>query len=39
LATLRIEMKAVSKTLDVYNDRLGKLEQHVFGYRVREKEE
>jgi peptidoglycan hydrolase CwlO-like protein len=30
---LRTEMAAVSKTLDVHNERLGKLEQHNFGYQ------
>jgi hypothetical protein len=39
LANQRIEWKAISKTLDVHNDRLGKLEQHCFGFRVMEKEE
>jgi hypothetical protein len=36
LADLRLEMAAVSKTLDVYNDRLGALEEHNFGTRVRD---
>jgi hypothetical protein len=39
LADLRIEMKAVSRTLDIHNERLGKLEERIFGYRVRDKEE
>ena len=35
---LIIEMKAVSKTLDIHNERLGNLEERNFGYRVRDKE-
>lgn len=35
----RMERTAVSKTLDVYNVRLGDLEEHAFGSRVRDKED
>jgi hypothetical protein len=36
---LDIEKTAISKTLDVYNQRLGRLEVHNFGSRVRDKKE
>ncbi|MBN1560792.1 hypothetical protein JW998_11115 [candidate division KSB1 bacterium] len=32
----RTERVAISKTLDIYNDRLGALEEHNFGTRVRD---
>ncbi len=34
-----IEQKAQLYTLDVYNQRIGDLEEKVFGYRVRDKED
>ena len=39
LDILRIEMKAVSGTLDVHEERLGSLEEHNFGHRVRDDKE
>ena len=36
LDILRTDMRAVSGTLDVHEERLGTLEEHNFGHRVRE---
>ena len=38
LDEMATELKAISKTLDVYNERIANLEIHNFGYRVRDKE-
>jgi hypothetical protein len=35
----RVDMKATSYTIDNHEERLGTLEQHTLGYRVRDKEE
>jgi len=39
LDRLSNELSAVSRTLDIHNQRLGNLEEHTLGYRVRNKEE
>ncbi|MDZ7721944.1 MAG: hypothetical protein U5R06_03715 [candidate division KSB1 bacterium] len=39
LETLSIDMKAVSRTLDIHEQRLAMLEERVFGARVREDQE
>ena len=39
LDILRTDMKAVSGTLDFYEERLGSLEEHNFGHRVRDDKE
>jgi len=39
LDRLSNELSAVSRTLDIHNQRLGNLEEHTLGYRVRDKEE
>ena len=39
LDILRTDMKAVSGTLDLHEERLGTLEEHNFGHRVRENKE
>ena len=39
LDILRTDMRAVSKTLDFHEERLGTLEEHNFGQRVRENKE
>ena len=39
LETLSIDMKAVSRTLDIHEERLAMLEERVFGARVREDQE
>ena len=36
LDILRTDMKAVSGTLDLHEERLGSLEEHTFGHRVRD---
>jgi hypothetical protein len=35
---MNTELKAISRTLDVFNERIANLEIHNFGYRVRDKE-
>ena len=39
LETLSTDMKAVSRTLDIHEERLAMLEERVFGARVREDQE
>ena len=39
LDILQTDMKAVSRTLDIHEERLAMLEERVFGERVREDEE
>ena len=39
LETLTIENMSTSRTLNIHEDRLGELEEHVFGARVREDDE
>ncbi len=39
LDILRTDMKAVSGTLDLHKERLGSLEEHNFGRRIRENKE